>query len=82
MRVPADAPTTCPVCEHAYESVSLHETGLMINLIEYVRFQRVCFEPVLESNTSMIRFYHHTHTQASGDTHASDVTGPTTVQTR
>lgn len=64
MDVPTDAPSTCPVCETAYDSVSIHEAGLMVNLLENDRYRRVCFEPVSHEGTAMVRFYHHTHEQA------------------
>lgn len=58
---PNDPPETCPVCETAYDSVSVHGTGLMVNLLENERYRRVCFEPIPGSR---LRFYHHTHQQA------------------
>ncbi|WP_439026477.1 hypothetical protein [Haloarchaeobius sp. DT45] len=61
MDVPADAPEACPVCAQAYDSVSDHGSGLMINLLDNERYQRVCVEPI---DGPRIRFYHHTHAQA------------------
>lgn len=60
----SDPPERCPICESAYESVSIHEDGVAVNLIENERFRRVCFEPVGTNGESRLRFYHHTHEQA------------------
>ena len=54
----------CPVCEAAFDSVSVHESGLMVNLLENERYRRVCFEPA-GGDEPRIRFYHHTHEQAT-----------------
>ncbi len=66
MDVPDDPPATCPVCETAYDSVSVHDSGLMVNLLDNERYQRVCFEPTSDGGgrTPLLRFYHHTHEQA------------------
>ena len=58
------APERCPICETAYESVSTHEEGVAVNLIENERFRRVCFEPLSESEGALLRFYHPPHEQA------------------
>ncbi|WP_136588654.1 hypothetical protein [Salinigranum halophilum] len=63
MDVPEDAPDVCPVCETAYDSVSRHDAGLMVNLLDNARYRRVCFEPVSEDGVALVRFYHHTHDQ-------------------
>ncbi|WP_254274214.1 hypothetical protein [Halomicroarcula marina] len=61
----ADAPVICPVCGTDFESVSLHDEGVMVNLLDNERFQRVCFEPVRDDEgTPLLRFFHHTHDQA------------------
>lgn len=60
----ATAPERCPICETAYESVSTHEEGVAVNLIENERFRRVCFEPLSDDGAALLRFYHHTHEQA------------------
>ena len=60
----ASAPERCPVCDAGYESVSVHGTGLMVNLLDNERYRRVCFEPVSEDGPR-IRFYHHTHEQTA-----------------
>jgi hypothetical protein len=57
---PADPPDPCPVCATAYDSVSVHESGLMVNLLDNERYRRVCLEPV---EGPEMRFYHHTHEQ-------------------
>ncbi|MFB6252929.1 MAG: hypothetical protein ABEI27_14800 [Halobellus sp.] len=63
MNVPDDAPDRCPVCETAYDSVSEHDAGLLVNLIENERYRRVCFDPVLVEGEARVYFYHHTHEQ-------------------
>jgi hypothetical protein len=62
-RVPADAPDSCPVCATDFDSVSLHDAGLMVNLLDNDLYRRVCFEPVSRDDAAMIRFYHHRHEQ-------------------
>ncbi|WP_247009380.1 hypothetical protein [Halorientalis litorea] len=64
MDVPDDPPRVCPVCTAAYDSVSVHESGVMVNLLDNERYRRVCFEPVDDGDASRLRFYHHTHEQA------------------
>ncbi|KAB7512766.1 hypothetical protein DM867_11235 [Halosegnis rubeus] len=65
-----EPPARCPVCETMYDSVSVHESGLMVNLLDNERYRRVCFEPATRGATPIIRFYHHTHEQA--DTESTD----------
>ena len=67
MRIPDDTPAACPVCGDAYDSVSEHDAGLMVNLIENRRYRRVCFDPVAADSDARVRFYHHTHDQTAGD---------------
>jgi hypothetical protein len=62
MEVPEEPPDACPVCEHAYESVSAHDAGIMVNLLDNERYQRVCFEP---RPGGRLWFFHHTHAQAA-----------------
>jgi hypothetical protein len=58
-------PVRCPVCGADFESVSVHDEGLLVNLLDNERFRRVCFEPVSdEDGTPLVRFFHHTHEQA------------------
>jgi hypothetical protein len=65
---PDDAPAVCPVCETAYGPVSVHDQGLIVNLLDNERYRRVCFEPVAgENGDPLVRFYHHTHEQAGTD---------------
>jgi hypothetical protein len=66
MDVPEDAPDVCPVCETPYDSVSRHDAGLMVNLLDNERYRRVCFEPVPVGGVAHLRFYHHTHEQTGG----------------
>lgn len=68
MDVPADAPAVCPVCETAYDSVSRHDAGLLVNLLDNEHYRRVCFEPVSHEGTAYVRFYHHTHEQVGTTT--------------
>ncbi|WP_299263516.1 hypothetical protein [Halorientalis sp.] len=76
MNVPDEPPVDCPVCETAYESVSVHERGLMVNLTANERYRRVCFEPVARDGRSVVRFYHHTHEQADTASGEGAAEGP------
>ncbi|WP_227130841.1 hypothetical protein [Halorubellus salinus] len=62
MEVPDDAPEECPVCDRAYDSVSEHDAGVMVNLLDNERYQRVCFEP---RSGGRLWFFHHTHAQTA-----------------
>jgi len=63
--VPEDSPARCPACGVAYESVSVHDSGLMVNLLANERFRRVCFDPVAgDDGEPLVRLFHHTHDQA------------------
>jgi hypothetical protein len=69
MHEPDDPPASCPVCGADYDSVSVHSSGLMINLLENERYRRVCVEPLdAQQGSGRIRFFHHTHQQASEGT--------------
>lgn len=59
-----DPPERCPICETPYDSVSVHEQGVAVNLVENEQFRRVCFEPIERDDGTRLRFYHHTHEQA------------------
>lgn len=61
---PAEPPERCPICETAYDSVSVHEDGVAVNLVENEQFRRVCFEPIDDGSGPLLRFYHHSHEQA------------------
>jgi hypothetical protein len=63
VHVPDDAPERCPVCDAEYDSVSEHDAGLLVNLLDNERYRRVCFDPVLVDSDARVRFYHHTHEQ-------------------
>ena len=65
--IPSDTPETCPVCETAYESISVHSEGLMIGLDCNEQYRRVCFQPDTVDGEPHIQFYHHTHEQARVD---------------
>jgi hypothetical protein len=68
MHEPDDPPADCPVCDAAYDSVSVHSSGLMINLLENDLYRRVCVEPLdAAQGPARIRFFHHTHEQADAD---------------
>jgi hypothetical protein len=69
----ADAPTTCPVCGRVYDSVSDHDGGLLINLLDNDRYRRVCAEPV---DGPRVRFFHHTHEQAAVGAERGEDPGP------
>ena len=75
MHVPDDAPARCPVCEAEYDSVSEHDAGLLVNLLDNERYRRVCFDPVLVDGEARVRFYHHTHEQTA----PTDTQGTTPV---
>ncbi|MFC6953655.1 hypothetical protein [Halorubellus litoreus] len=62
MEVPDDAPEDCPVCDRPYDSVSEHDAGVMVNLLDNERYQRVCFEP---RPGGRLWFFHHTHAQTA-----------------
>ncbi len=47
-RHPEDPPARCSVCGEPYDAVSDHTGGLMVALAENERFDRVCFEPILD----------------------------------
>lgn len=63
MYVPEDAPSVCPVCNTAYHSVSEHDAGLLVNLLDNAQYRRVCFEPILRDGEALVQFFHHTHEQ-------------------
>lgn len=63
MEVPADVPSTCPVCGLPYDSVSRHDGGLLVNLLDNDHYRRVCFRPVTVDGVGRVDFYHHTHDQ-------------------
>ena len=67
MEIPDDAPDICPVCETDYDSVSAHDAGLMVNLLDNERYRRVCFDPVLVEGEARVYFYHHTHEQCGSE---------------
>ena len=68
MTVPREPPATCPTCGAAYDSVSVHDAGLLVNLLDNERYRRVCFEPVAgDDGEALVEFYHHTHEQVGAD---------------
>jgi hypothetical protein len=73
MRVPGDAPPRCPVCGADYDSVSAHDDGLLVNLLDNERYRRVCFDPVAGDSAPLVYFYHHTHEQVSDGENAPAV---------
>lgn len=70
--VPENPPQTCPTCGRAYESVTVHADGLMVNLLENERYHRVCLEPDERDGDAVLQFYHHTHQQAVAATRAEN----------
>lgn len=63
--IPDTPSSTCPVCDREFESVSVHTDGVMVNLRENDRYQRVCFRPDECDGEPSLYFYHHAH--ANGD---------------
>jgi len=59
--IPEEPRQTCPVCDRAFESVSVHSDGLMVNLRENDRYHRVCFYPDEYEGEPSVYFYHHGH---------------------
>jgi hypothetical protein len=80
MHVPDDAPPTCPVCGADYDSVSAHDRGLLVNLLDNERYRRVCFDPVSGETGALVYFYHHTHEQATGAAEESVASVPQSGQ--
>jgi len=64
------------VCGDGYDSVSEHDAGLMVNLLDNERYRRVCFAPVAVGGDPHVRFYHHTHERATGDGGGDDPVHP------
>ena len=66
MYVPEDPPERCPACGDPYESVSRHDDGFVVNLLDNERYRRVCFHPVDPGADAEAAFdcFHHTHRQA------------------
>jgi len=62
-----DEPVVCPVCGSDFESISVHDEGVMVNLLDNEAFRRVCFQPVAGDEAPLVRFFHHTHEQAGTD---------------
>lgn len=58
----ADRPVVCPVCGADFESVSVHDEGVMVNLLDNDRFQRVCFQPVSDDEGPRWSAFSITHT--------------------
>ena len=77
MEVPSDPPERCPVCSATYDSVSVHEAGLMVNMCDNERYRRVCFDPATRGSTPVIEFYHHTHAQIRDEQRAHALTADT-----
>jgi hypothetical protein len=76
MEVPSDPPERCPVCDATYDSVSVHEAGLMVNLRNNERYRRVCFAPLTRDGTPAVEFYHHTHAQVREGRRTADIDAP------
>ncbi|MFC7077614.1 hypothetical protein [Haloarcula halophila] len=55
-----DEPVVCPVCGSAFSSASLHDEGLLVELGDDSRFDRVCVEPVsTDDGTPLVRLFQH-----------------------
>ncbi len=76
MEVPDDPPERCPVCDAPYDSVSVHETGVMVNMRENERYRRVCLGPRDAGGRATLEFYHHTHAQVREGRRAGSVDAP------
>ena len=77
MRVPDDPPANCPVCDAAYDSVSVHAAGVTVNLLDNERYRRVCFAPVAGTEGSPeVSFYHHTHEQVGAGDESAERDAP------
>jgi len=77
MRVPDDPPANCPVCDAAYDSVSVHAAGVTVNLLDNERYRRVCFAPVADTEGSPeVSFYHHTHEQVGAGDESAERDAP------
>ena len=77
MEVPSDPPENCPVCDAPYDSVSVHEDGLMVNMRDNERYRRVCLTPRSRDGTPVVEFYHHTHAQVLAGRRAADLDAQT-----
>jgi hypothetical protein len=74
MFVPENPPATCPACGDEYESVSRHDDGFLVNLLDNERYRRVCFHPSTVEGAPALDCYHHTHETSTGSSHSA-VTG-------
>ena len=89
MHIPDETPDVCPACDDAYESVSRHAEGFVVNLLDNERYRRVCFYPTeTEDGDAVFDCYHHTHVQATGvdavpasEPDTPEEAGPTTPAT-
>ncbi len=59
-----DEPVRCPVCGAAFEAVSTHDEGMMVQLRDSDQFDRLCFQPVEGEDRPLLRFFQHTAAQA------------------
>jgi len=81
MYVPEDPPETCPACGDPYASVSRHDGGFVVNLLDNERYRRVCFYPVnADANANAdadidadaaFDCFHHTHRQTGSSAGSS-----------
>lgn len=62
-----DTPVVCPICGATFESVSVHDEGLLVNLSDAETFRRVCVEPIAdEAGTPLVRLFQHSKAASSG----------------
>lgn len=54
-----EGPVVCPVCGADFEAVSVHDEGVMVNLVADDRFERVCLQPLSDDGTPLLRFFQH-----------------------
>ncbi|KAB1188978.1 hypothetical protein GJR98_13390 [Haloferax sp. MBLA0077] len=78
----SETPARCPVCSTPYDSVSVHDRGLLVNLLDNARYRRVCFEPVERDGRPHVRFFHHTHEQVGADESTRPVSPPNSTDAR
>jgi len=70
MYVPHDPPSCCPACGDDYESVSRHDDGFVVNLLDNERYRRVCFHPArTDDGDPALDCFHHTHATATETAH-------------
>jgi len=72
MHVPDDLPECCPACGDAYESVSRHRDGFLVNLLDNERYRRVCFHPATVDGEPALDCFHHRHETGTAESTTAD----------